>query len=253
MTAFPSWPPGHDRIVLDAVDSTLSEAQRRFAAGVTQPIWILALHQTAARGRRGRAWAMPPGNFAANLVLPLSDTPDRIALRSFTAALALRDATAMATGRAEGLSLKWPNDVLLNGGKMAGILLETLQSGGRVAGVSIGIGVNLAGAPDASEVEARALRPVSLLAETGARVTPEEFLDLLAPAFARYETQLTTYGFAPIRTEWLKDAAFLGQEITARTGQAETTGRFETIDDQGQLILTTDQGRQTVAAADIYF
>ncbi|GGE31257.1 biotin--[acetyl-CoA-carboxylase] ligase [Primorskyibacter flagellatus] len=252
MDAGPSWPAGHDKIILAETDSTLSEAQRRFAGGVTRPLWILALHQTAARGRRGRAWSMPPGNFAATLVLPTDDTPDRIALRSFTTALALYDAVVAATGRTEGLSLKWPNDVLLNGGKLAGILLETLQIGGRVAGASIGIGVNLASAPAPGEVEERALRPVALT-EAGASPAPEDFLDLLAPAFARYETQLTTYGFAPIRTEWLNRAAHLGQTITARTGTSETTGTFDTLDDTGQLILTTDKGRQAIAAADIYF
>lgn len=247
-----SWPTGHDRIVLDTVDSTLTEAQRRHAGGVARPTWILALNQTAARGRRGRPWAMPPGNFATTLILPTRDTPDRIALRSFATALALHDACVAATGRAEALSLKWPNDVLLNGGKLAGILLETLQTRGHVNALSIGIGVNLASAPDASQLEARALRPVALT-EAGANVTPEEFLDLLAPAFAHYETQFVTYGFAPIRAAWLDRAAHLGQTITARTGTSETTGRFDTIDDSGQLILTTPEGRKAIAAADIYF
>ena len=252
MSALPSWPEGHDKVILATTDSTLSEAQRRFAAGVTRPLWILALHQTAARGRRGRPWAMPEGNFAANLILPTSDRPDRLALRSFIASLALADACVAATGRTDGFTLKWPNDVLLNGGKLAGILIESLQSGGHTAGASIGIGVNLAVAPGATEVEARALRPVALI-EAGAQPTPEEFLDLLAPAYARYETQFATYGFAPIRTEWLNRAAHLGDTITARTGTNETTGTFETIDETGRLILTTPQGRQAIAAADIFF
>ena len=247
-----SWPQGHDRIVLESVDSTLNEAQRRHAAGVTRPTWILALDQTAARGRRGRPWAMPPGNFAANLILPTQDRPDRIALRSFTTALALFDACVLATGRPEGLSLKWPNDVLLNGGKLAGILLETLQSGGLVTAASIGIGVNLASAPQPDQVEARALRPVAL-SEAGGDITPEDFLTLLANAFDRYETQFVTYGFAPIRTAWLDRAAHLGDTITARTGAEEFQGVFDTIDDHGQLILSTPQGQRAVAAADIFF
>lgn len=252
MSGLPSWPEGHDKLILDSTDSTLSEAQRRFAQGVTRPLWILALTQTAARGRRGRPWSMPPGNFATTLILPTRDRPDQLALRSFIASLALFDACALATGRTDGLTLKWPNDVLLNGGKLAGILLESLSSGGQIAAASIGIGVNLATAPDAGEVETRALRPVALT-EAGASPTPEEFLDLLAPAFARYERQFTTYGFAPIRTEWLNRAAHLGDVITARTGTDETTGTFETIDEAGRLILTTAQGRTAIAAADIFF
>jgi len=252
MSGLPSWPEGYDKLVLDSTDSTLSEAQRRFAGGATRPLWILALTQTAARGRRGRPWAMPPGNFAATLILPTSDRPDQLALRSFIASLALHDACTAATGRTDGFTLKWPNDVLLNGGKLAGILLESLSAGGRTAAASIGIGVNLAAAPGAAEVEERALRPVALT-EAGARPTPEDFLDLLAPAFARYEQQFLTYGFAPIRTEWLNRAAHVGDVITARTGTDETTGTFETIDEAGRLILITAQGRQAIAAADIFF
>lgn len=247
-----SWPTGHDRIVLDTVDSTLSEAQRRFDSGVTRPTWILAHDQTQARGRRGRAWSMPKGNFATTLILPTTEQPQLIALRSFTTALAVFDACVAATGRTDGLWLKWPNDVLLNGGKLAGILLETLPSGNLPAAVSIGIGVNLVAAPDAHEVEARALRPVALT-EAGAAPSPEDFLHLLAPAFAQYETQLTTYGFAPIRAAWLDRAAHLGDTVTARTGSEEIRGVFETIDAVGQIVLGTPQGRRTVAAADIFF
>ena len=252
MSAFPSWPDGHDKLILDTTDSTLDEAQRQFASGVTRPLWVLALNQTAARGRRGRPWAMAEGNFAVSLILPTSDKPDRIALRSFIASLALFDACVAATGRVAGLSLKWPNDVLLNGGKLAGILLESMQSGGYVSGASIGIGVNLVQAPQPKEVEPRALRPVAL-SEAGPPPSPQDFLSLLAPAFARYETQFITYGFTPIRTQWLQRAAGLGTVLTARTGTSEVTGTFETIDDNGQLILTTNAGRQGIAAADIFF
>lgn len=252
MSALPSWPAGYDKLILDSTDSTLSEAQRRHSQGLSRPLWILALTQTAARGRRGRAWSMPQGNFAATLILPTSDTPDRLALRSFTASLALFEACKLATGRPECFSLKWPNDVLLNGGKLAGILLESLGFASANGAASIGIGVNLASAPPPAEVETRALKPVALI-DAGAQPGPEEFLDLLAPAFARYETQFTTYGFAPIRTEWMKHAANVGKRITARTGTDETTGTFDTIDDTGRLIMTTAQGRKAIAAADIFF
>ncbi len=242
-----TWPLGYGRTVLDEVDSTLSEAARRFPT-LTGPEWILALHQTAARGRRGRAWTNPRGNFAANVVLR-DVAPVDGALRSFTTSLALFDTVVAATGRADGLALKWPNDVLLNGGKLAGILLETLGNGG----LSIGIGVNLASAPDAAQVEERALRPVSLMGEAGARVTPEEFLDLLAESFAKYEAQLMQFGFAPIRSAWLARAAKIGEVITARLPNQEVTGTFETVDEQGQLILTTAQGPRAIAAGDVFF
>ena len=241
------WPAGYDKIVLDQVDSTMLEAARQ-ASDLRGPVWICALSQTAARGRRGRAWVNPVGNLAATLVMPLEDAPELRALRSFVAALALFDAIAEVTGRVDGLSLKWPNDVLLNGGKLAGILLESLGPC-----LSVGIGVNLVSAPDAGEVEAHAVRPVSLLSETGVDVAPEVFLDVLTAAYARYEAQFQTYGFAPIREAWLSRAARLGEVITARIGTTEVTGTFETVDAEGQIVLGTARGRQAIAAADIFF
>ena len=196
---------------------------------------------------------MPKGNFAASLVMRPEGPPAQAALRSFVAALALRDALVAVTGRAEVFTLKWPNDVLLNGGKLAGILLESSGAAGRVDALVIGIGVNLAATPDTTLLEAGALAPVSLLGETGITITPEDFLTLLAQHFARWEAQFTTHGFGPIRSAWLQNAARIGQNITARMMRDEITGTFVEIDTQGQLVLETPKGRQTIAAADIFF
>lgn len=246
------WPAGYGRQVLPEVDSTNAEAAR-LAGTLAGPEWICALRQTAGRGRRGRPWADPQGNFAATLLLMPREAPQVVALRSFVASLALYDAFAAATGRVDGLSLKWPNDVLLNGGKVAGILLESLGQRRGVAHLAIGIGVNLASAPAAETVEPGALRPVSLLSETGVHVDPESFLGLLAEAYAGHEARFVTYGFAPLREAWLARAARLGEVITARTGNAEITGTFETVDEAGNLVLQTRAGRQAVAAADVFF
>jgi len=246
------WPPGYGRVILAETDSTNAEATRR-APGLTGPEWILARQQSAARGRRGRPWAMPAGNFAATLVLLPKERPEIVALRSFVAALALHDAFVAATGRAEPFALKWPNDVLLNGGKVAGILLESTGQGPRVSHLAIGIGINLGAAPKAAQVEPGATRPVSLTAETGARVTPEEFLDLLAPAYAAREAQFTAQGFAPIREAWLQRAARIGDEITARTTHESIPGTFETVDAMGNLVLNTAKGRRAIPAAEVFF
>lgn len=246
------WPDGYGRRVLDEVDSTLDEAARR-APALVGPEWILARRQTLGRGRRGRAWADPPGNFAATLVLRPSEPPATAALRGFVAALALFDTCVALTGRAEGFALKWPNDLLLNGGKLAGILLESAGRAGGVEYLSIGIGVNLVAAPPPDAVEPGAIRPVSLFSETGARVDPETFLDHLAPAFAAREAEFRAGGFAPIRADWLARAARLGQVVTARTGTSETTGTFETVDETGALVLLTAKGRVGIPAADVYF
>lgn len=239
------WPAGVDRVILPEVDSTNAHAARIGAAG---PVWVMAQRQTAARGRRGRPWAMPAGSFAATLAMRETDAA-RAGLRSFVAALALRDAFAAVGVPDAALTLKWPNDVLLNGGKVAGILLEAGGSGL----LAIGIGVNLAAAPSPDEVEPGALRPVSLLGETGLTVAPETFLDHLAAAFARWDAQLTTFGFAPLRTAWLARAARLGQAITARTARDSHHGTFETLDDTGALVLRTATGRVTLPAADVFF
>ncbi len=242
-----AWPEGYARIVLDETDSTLDEARRRLPE-LGGPAWILARHQTAARGRRGRAWRHPPGNFAATLVIPRPGAPEAAALRSFVAALALHDALS-PLAPAAGWALKWPNDVLLNGGKLAGILLEGLPGGA----LAVGVGVNLAQAPEAGEVEPGALRPVSLAQETGALVSPAGFLAALACAFAGWEQRLADYGFAPLRHAWLTRAARLGETVTVRLPQETLEGRFETLDETGRLVLDTPRGRRAIAAGDVFF
>jgi len=246
-----TWPHGYGHLPLGVVGSTLDEAARR-AGEFAGPTWITATAQTAARGRRGRAWTNPEGNFAAALVLPRV-AAETAPLRSYVAALALFDAFAALTGRADPLALKWPNDVLLNGGKVAGILLEGLHAGGRFAGLAIGIGVNLAQAPGAGEVEPGALRPVSLAGETGLAVPPGDFLEALAPAYATWEKQFASLGFAPIRTAWLARAARLGETVTARLTGGEITGVMREVDEEGQLVLSTPQGLRRIAAGDIFF
>jgi BirA family biotin operon repressor/biotin-[acetyl-CoA-carboxylase] ligase len=175
----------------------------------------------------------------------------RMALRSFVAALALREALARLAGHAAGLSLKWPNDVLLNEGKVAGILLEAL--GGPNGHLAIGFGVNLIAAPPAGALEPGAVQPVSIRSETGLRLGSAALLDALAEAYAPWEAQLATWGFRPVREAWLCHAARLGGEITARTPRETIRGTFETVDDAGNLVLKTPKGRVSIAAADVFF
>lgn len=240
------WPAGTGREFHESLDSTNSEALRRAAAGERGPLWIVAGAQTAGRGRRGRPWSSQSGNFFGTL---LCHPPGDRALRSFVAALGLFDAMVLVTGRPELFSLKWPNDVLLSGRKLAGILLEA-SNGGALA---IGLGVNLATAPEAEALEAGALAPISLSGATGLTVTPEELLEQLAPAFAAWEDRLVDEGFAPLRTAWLSRAARLGEPLTARLPHRTLTGRFETIDASGALVLATETGRVTIPAADVTF
>ncbi|HEY0276272.1 MAG TPA: biotin--[acetyl-CoA-carboxylase] ligase [Paenirhodobacter sp.] len=244
------WPEGVARHILGSVDSTMSEAAR-LAPHLSGPAWIMARTQTAARGRRGRAWRMPAGNMAATILFRPGMDLAHTALYSFVAALALDEALARVTGPHARLSIKWPNDVLLNGGKIAGILLETTGQG--ASHLAIGFGVNLAAAPPATAVEPGAVPPVSLLAETGIAITPEDFLAPLAMAFDRLSRLYQAQGFAPVRQAWLARAARLGQPVIARTQTRTTEGIFETIDAAGAMILRTAQGPEAVSAADVFF
>lgn len=247
-----AWPEGYGRRVLPEVGSTMEEAAR-IAPELGGPEWVLGLRQTKGRGRRGRPWADPGGNFSATLVLWPEGSAPEAALRSFVMSLALYDACVAVTDEAEAFTLKWPNDVLLNGGKLAGILLESAAMPGRRAPLLIGVGVNLAACPSAQEVEPGGLRPIALKGETGVEVAPEGFLESLARAFAGYEAQFRSHGFEPIRRAWLARAARLGEEITARTAKDSHTGRFETVDAAGHLVLSTAQGRLAIPAADVFF
>ena len=246
------WPAGTGRVLLEETDSTNSEALRRVDA-LTPPAWIFARRQSAARGRRGRRWEMPEGNFAASLICRPPESVAGAALLSFVAALALHDALVAVSGRADHLALKWPNDVLLNGGKVAGILLESAGTGARPDRLVIGIGANLAAAPDAAALEPGAARPTSVAAETGLALDPLEFLTPLAAAHAARAATFAREGFGPIREAWLARAARLGETVTARAGRAVETGRFVALDATGALVLDTPGGRRAIAAADIFF
>jgi BirA family transcriptional regulator, biotin operon repressor / biotin---[acetyl-CoA-carboxylase] ligase len=226
----------------------MAEAARR-APDLHRPTWIMARQQTAARGRRGKVWMQPPGNLAATLIYKPDVTAPEAAKRSFMAANALYETLAIYIDRSH-LSLKWPNDVLLNGGKVAGILLESAGRGPFVDWLSIGVGVNLTGVPTALTGP---FPPVSLLGEGGPVVTPEDFLTVLAGHFATQEGKLATLGFARIRDDWLRHAARLGEVITARTGKEVIKGIFDSVDDDGNLVLITGMGPRAISAADVFF
>ncbi len=237
------WPAHLGRVILDSVDSTNLEAARRINTGDQ---WILAHSQTAGTGRRGKVWEMPKGNFAASLLMHSAEDMQALAQRSFIAALALHD-TLEAFGAAD-ISLKWPNDVLVRGRKIAGILLASAKGA-----IVIGIGVNLAKAPDIAKLEPTALPPIALKTVIASHVSAEDFLAVLATSFERYEQQMRRFGFATIRTAWLQKATRLGEVIYARLPDGIETGTFETIDDTGALVLITAKGRMVLPAAEVFF
>ena len=244
-----SWPAGYGLKQFDTIDSTNEEARRLAQAGERGPLWIVAGEQTAGRGRRGRSWVSPRGNLSATLLIDPGRPAGECAQLSFVAALATSDAVS-ALGPGSGIKVKWPNDVLADGRKIAGILLESASSGGAAPGwLVIGIGVNLSAHPPDTEFPATSLPALGVTAPS-----PEDGLLQLAAAFAKWYDVWRTEGFAPIRDAWLARAAGLGTRIRARLQNGELTGVFEGIDMSGALLLRETQDRvRVIAAGEVFF
>ena len=233
----------------ESLDSTNEEARRLAQSGEVQKIWIVADEQTAGRGRRGRVWVSPKGNLMTSLYLPGPFAPEIAGQLSFVAGLAIYDAVAKLIGDDSLLGLKWPNDLLLNGAKIAGILLEASASADRdVQTIAIGIGVNLKHHPLDTPYPATSL-------ETMCDVpAPIQVLELLAACFDRHLASWRLHGFLPTRNLWVQRAYGIGGEITARMEASEISGIFEGISEDGNLQLRLPNGAlETISAGDIYF
>jgi BirA family biotin operon repressor/biotin-[acetyl-CoA-carboxylase] ligase len=244
LSTWPSgnWPGGYGLKAYDELDSTNAEARRLADSGEAGPLWITAAKQTAGKGRRGRSWESPTGNLAASLLIRPSRPLAQWAQLSFAAAVATADMAAQLAPQAR-IAVKWPNDVLGDSRKLAGILLETAGPA-----LVIGIGVNLVAYPEGTEF------PAISLSALGARPpAPEDALALLATGFARWYEVWQADGFAPLRDAWLARAAGLGQRIRARLPEAEHRGVFEGIDADGALLLNEGSRTRVIAAGDVFF
>jgi BirA family biotin operon repressor/biotin-[acetyl-CoA-carboxylase] ligase len=207
------------------------------AAGV-EGGWLVALDQEAGRGRQGRTWLSVPGNFYASTIVQLRSGDPAAQTLSLAAALALAEAVEIAVP-GQSLLLKWPNDLLLGGRKLAGILLE--RSGDRIA---VGFGVNLAAAPELPDRKGASL---------GGKVLPEAFAPLLAASFARLIDLWRQSSSALLAQAWLARAHPIGTPLTVHSGADETvTGTFDGVEPDGALRLRLADGRiRTVRAADV--
>lgn len=249
MTSAPGWPIGYGLRHFEVIDSTNEEARRLAAAGPVEPTWIAADRQTAGRGRRGRRWESPTGNLAATLLIAPGKPASECAQLSFVAALAGSDTAAYFAPNAD-VKVKWPNDVLAGGRKIAGILLESASTGNEEPQwLAIGIGMNLAEYPLDTEF------PATALAALGVAVPkPREALTKLAASWAGWYETWRDHGFGAIRDAWLARAANLGGRIRARLQNEETTGVFEGIDGTGALILRETASRtRIIAAGEVFF
>jgi BirA family biotin operon repressor/biotin-[acetyl-CoA-carboxylase] ligase len=236
-------------VVLDEIDSTNAEARRRAEAGEVGPIWLVGLRQTAGRGRRGRAWETGEGNLAATLLFCTDKPPAEAAQVSFVAALAVADLLA-AYVPPSLVSLKWPNDPLLGGLKVSGILVE---SGAHKFGglwIAVGVGVNLARKPIGSERPATALSTY----RSAPPPSPIEAIEVLAEAFERWSRVWLSLGFPAIADAWTAKAHGLGEPCIARLGAEDVEGIAEGLDADGALRLRLPDGRlRRITAGDVFF
>jgi BirA family biotin operon repressor/biotin-[acetyl-CoA-carboxylase] ligase len=240
---------GVRHLAYDTLGSTNAEALALARAGERPPFWVSAQSQSAGRGRRGRAWASEPGNLYASLLLFDPAPAERVAQLSFVAGLAVYDTIASETpALASQLSLKWPNDVLLGGGKVAGILIEGEVVRGQPVTAVVGIGVNCASHPRAAAF------PAADLAAHGSKATPQSLLPRLAAAMvARLVQWDRGDGFAAARRDWLAAAHKVGETIRVSNGGGERTGRFAGLDEAGRLLLDLADGtREEIAAGDVF-
>ncbi len=241
----PSLPDGFLLHRLGSVGSTNDEAKALGRAGAPGGILVWAREQTSGRGRRGRAWLSPPGNLYLSLLVRPECPPAQAAKLGFVAALALGDALRPL---APALRYKWPNDLLLNGRKLAGILLESeMAADGAVDFVVIGIGVNLVSKPAVTEY------PATSLADEGVVcIRQPVLLEAFARHFDGWQRRWRDEGFAPVRQAWLAHASGLGEMIRVRLEGSVLTGRFVDLDEDGALLLDMPQGRRRVTAGEVF-
>jgi BirA family biotin operon repressor/biotin-[acetyl-CoA-carboxylase] ligase len=239
---------GYRLFGFDTIGSTSAEALALARAGDSGRVWVAALEQTAGVGRRGRHWQTEAGNLAASVFTVTDVAPSVAATLGFVAGLSLLDALGRLApalsvdaaldgmaGPGKRLALKWPNDLVAGTAKIAGILLQAEKLDARNIGVVAGIGVNVVSAP--------AGVAATSLAAVGARITAEALFTELAESWIEYEHVWDRgRGLAPIRGRWMERATGIGEEVAIRVGGEVIRGRFDTIDEEGCLVVRGDDG-----------
>jgi BirA family biotin operon repressor/biotin-[acetyl-CoA-carboxylase] ligase len=249
---------GYRLAAFDQIGSTNTEAMARARDGERGPMWFVTSEQTAGRGRRNRAWIAPRGNLASSVLEVIDVSPAVAATLGFAAGLAIETAlqkvSIEASLRSAGsehmkFSLKWPNDVLAERQKLVGIGLEAEAMAGDRLAVVVGIGTNVVAAPEGTPT------PATSLAALGVHVSAEQLFAVLSDQWAEFRGIWDRgRGFGEIRRLWLERAAGLGQEVAIHTGGSIVEGTFDTVDEQGCMIVRTSDGKRVpIAAGDVYF
>jgi BirA family transcriptional regulator, biotin operon repressor / biotin---[acetyl-CoA-carboxylase] ligase len=249
---------GYGLADFDQIGSTNAEAMSRARDGERRPTWFVTTEQTAGRGRRQRPWVAPRGNLASSILEVMDVSPAVAATLGFAAGLSLERAVQKlsieANLRRAGAgplkyALKWPNDVMADGQKLAGILLEAEAVAGNRLAVVVGIGTNVVAAPEGTPTPATSLNAL------GIQIGAEEVFGALSDAWVEFRGIWDQgRGFAEVRTQWLERAPGLGEKVAIQTGNTTLEGTFDTIDEAGCLIVRTAEGKRVpVAAGEVYF
>ena len=238
--------------LLDEIDSTNAEARRRAEAGETVAQWIVARRQSAGRGRRGREWNSDTGNLFATLLTLTRKAPAEAAQVTFVAALAVADLLD-AFAAPGSVSIKWPNDVMLAGEKAAGILIESGTHASGALWLAVGIGVNLAHAPEGTERPATCLAR-HLRSDIAYPPSIDAAASVLAEAFAVWQARWESLGFQPILDAWIGRTRGLDGPCVARLGHETIEGTADGVAPDGALRLRTADGQlRLISAGDVFF
>ncbi len=244
MTQTPQVPSGWVLDAHDSLDSTSEVAKRLAADGAPHQTVVWAGEQTAGRGRHGRSWTSPKGNLYLSVLLrpgcEVRDAPQIGFVVGAAMARALRECADVEA------TLKWPNDLLVSGRKVSGILLDSADDGsGGVAWVIAGIGVNLASHP--------ANLPGSTdLADCGAEVSVGELLEVFLASLSEHLSVWERDGFAAIRARWADMALEPGTLLTVKLPNETIEGGFDGIDETGNLLLSRNGQTLRVSAGDVF-
>ena len=238
---------GYRLEIFEHLGSTNDQAMACARAGDPGQLWIVAQTQSAGRGRHGRIWTSPPGNLYASLLLidpaPRAHAPEL----GFVAGVALAETLHGILGYDQRLALKWPNDLVFDGAKFCGLLLEaTATPEGRFACVA-GFGVNCRSHPQGLPYPTTDLAALGVVCEAG------DVLTLLSASMASWlDRWAGGANFAEVREAWLRHAGHLDRPVRVTFGAKSVEGLFRTIDAAGRLVLETETGRMTLDAGDVF-
>jgi BirA family biotin operon repressor/biotin-[acetyl-CoA-carboxylase] ligase len=249
MSAALRLPPAYRLIAFDRLDSTNEEAKRLAADGAEDGTLVWARSQSAGRGRRGRSWESPPGNLYLSLILRPDCALAQAAQLGMVAAVAMGDAIGTVMPPLTEVWLKWPNDILVNGAKVGGILLESsARAADELEWLVLGIGVNVESYPENTAFPATCLGQ-----ESPEPVTVEQLLAAFGRWFLSWTNTWLEDGFAPVRAAWLARAWKRGEPIQVRVEGQTLDGIFHDLDADGALLLELAGGeRRCITAADVF-